>query len=244
MNSSLSKGILYGISVGTGDPELITVKGLKILQQSPVVAFPLGRDGKEGIAEKIVKPWLKTSQQKLPLYFPYVQDMQELTSAWHQAATKVSKYLDNQQDVAFVCEGDISFYSSFTYLAQTLQKLDPTIQIEMIPGVTAPMAAANALGIPLTIREQRLAILPGLYNLSELETALKWADVVVLMKFSSVYAEVWQVLAKYQLLETSMIVEKASLPEQVIYRNLCDRPNLDLSYFSLLLIFNNNCLEK
>ena len=98
------------------------------------------------------------------------------------------------------------------------------------------MAAASALKSPLTIRDQRLVVLPALYNVEELETILDWADVVVLMKVSSVYHEVWKVLQRRQLLENACVVERATLPEQVIYDDLRDRPTLKLPYFSLLIV--------
>ncbi|AOY79065.1 MULTISPECIES: precorrin-2 C(20)-methyltransferase [Moorena] len=229
-------GTLYGISVGPGDPDLITLKALRILKQAPVVAFPTGVRGKPGMAQQIVAQWLENHQVQLPLTFPYVQDTAILTQAWQLAAEQVWNYLGLGQDVAFVCEGDVSFYSTFTYLAQRLQQLHPQSLIQTVPGVSSPMATASVLGLPLTIRDQRLVVLPALYNVEELEKVLAWADVVVLLKVSSVYQQVWQVLHRHQLLENAYVVERATLPEQVIYRNLCDRPNLALPYFSLLIV--------
>ena len=230
------KGTLYGISVGTGDPELITLKGLRLLQQAKVVAFPAGVRGNTGMAEKIIQPWLKPHQQTLALDFPYVQDEEILTQAWHQAATLVWQHLSQGEDVAFACEGDVSFYSTFTYLAQTLQEIHPEATVETVPGVCSPMASASVLGIPLTVQSQRLAIIPALYNPRELENILEWANVIVLMKFSSVYEQVWQILQQYQLLDHSHIVTRATLPNQIIYNGLRDRRELKLPYFSLLVI--------
>ena len=229
-------GTLYGISVGTGDPELLAVKGLRLLQQAPVVAYPAGVGQKSGLAATIVSPWLSAEQKQLSLHFPYVQDEQVLLAAWQKAAAAVWYYLQQGEDVAFVCEGDVSFYSSFTYLAQTLQRSHPEVIIETVPGVSSPMAAASALGFPLTVREQKLAILPALYAVGELENALGWADVVVLMKVSSVYQQVWQVLQRHNLLASSYVVERATLPNQIIYQDLRYRPNLQLPYFSLLIV--------
>lgn len=229
-------GTLYGISVGPGDPELITLKGLRILKQASVVAFPAGVQGKPGIAQQIVDEWLGSHQVQVALTFPYVQDIAILTQAWQIAAQQVWQYLRLGQDVAFVCEGDVSFYSTFTYLSQMLQQLHPECVVQTIPGVCSPMAAASALGVPLTVRDQRLAVLPALYNVGELETILDWADVVVLMKVSSVYEKVWQVLHRRQLLEHACVVERATLPEQEIYEDLRDRPTLKLPYFSLLIV--------
>ncbi len=229
-------GTLYGISVGPGDPELITLKGLRSLQQVPVVAFPAGVEGKPGMAQQIISPWLSQQQQLLALKFPYVQDMVMLAEAWKEAAEQVWKYLEQGLDVAFACEGDISFYSTFTYLAQTLQQIHPEAVIELVPGVCSPMAAASVLGLPLTIRHQRLVVLPALYHIGELETVLDWADVVVLMKVSSVYEQVWKVLQQRALLSNSWVVERATLPDMVIHADISDRPNLKLPYFSLLIV--------
>jgi precorrin-2/cobalt-factor-2 C20-methyltransferase len=229
-------GTLYGISVGPGDPELITLKGLRILKQVPVVAFPAGIHGKPGMAQQIVEQWLEGVRVQLALTFPYVQDLATLTQAWQTAAEQVWQYLRVGQDVAFVCEGDVSFYSTFTYLAQTLQQLHPESIVQAVPGVCSPMAAASALKTPLTIRDQRLVVLPALYNVEELETILDWADVVVLMKVSSVYPQVWEVLQRRKLLEHARVVERVTLPEQVLYEDLRDRPTLTLSYFSLLIV--------
>lgn len=222
--------------MGPGDPELITLKGLRSLQQVPVVAFPAGMEGKPGMAQQIISPWLSQQQQLLALKFPYVQDMVVLTEAWKEAAEQVWKYLQQGLDVAFACEGDISFYSTFTYLAQTLQQIHPEAVIELVPGVCSPMAAASVLGLPLTIRHQRLVVLPALYHIGELETVLDWADVVVLMKVSSVYEQVWKVLQQRALLSNSWVVERATLPDMVIHTDISDRPTLKLPYFSLLIV--------
>jgi len=229
-------GILYGISLGTGDPELITLKGLRLLREAEIVAFPAGVGGKPGMAQQIISPWLVPQQQQLALSFPYARDLETLERAWQEAAECVWHYLRQGKDVAFACEGDVSFYSTFTYLAQTLQRFHPETRVKTVPGVTSPMAAASALGLPLTLRDWRLAVLPAIYTMGELESVLDWADAVVLMKVSSVYDRVWQILQQRQLLERSWIVERATLPEQIIYRDLRDRPTLNLSYFSILIV--------
>ena len=229
-------GTLYGVSVGTGDPELITVKGLKILQNSQIVAFPSGINNRAGIAQNVISKWLQPHQQTLPLDFPYVRDVQTLHEAWKNAARQVWHYLQQGIDLTFACLGDVSFYSTFTYLAQTLQQLHPEAKIATVPGVCSPMAIASILGIPLTVDRQRLAILPAIYTVEELSAALDWAEIVVLLKVSSVYPQVWQTLQQKNLLSSSWVVEKATFPEQKIYYDLSDRPQLTLSYFSIMLI--------
>ena len=231
----ISPGKLYGVGVGPGDPELITVKALKQLRAASVVAFPAGLQGRPGVAERIIAPWLSETQTRLPLNFPYVVDPRTLELAWQQSAKAVWPYLQ-LGDVVFACEGDVSFYGTFTYLAQHLQRQHPEVIVEAIAGVSSPMAAAAALGIPLTCQAERLAILPALYTIDELEATLQWAEVVVLMKVSSVYAQVWQVLAQHQLLARSYVVENATRSNQRIYAGLQNYQNLTLPYFSLLIV--------
>ncbi|HIK42095.1 precorrin-2 C(20)-methyltransferase [Thermoleptolyngbya sp. M55_K2018_002] len=229
-------GTLYGVGAGPGDPELISVKGLRLLQSSPVVAFPAGLGGKQGVVQQIVAQWLRPDQVQLALDFPYVQEEATLRQAWETAAAQVWNYLQQGDDVVFVSEGDVSFYSTFTYLAQTVMQQHPEAQVETIPGICSPMAAAAALGLPLTVRAERLVVLPALYTVADLETALDTADVLVLMKVSSVYEQVWPVLERRGLLQHSYVVERASQPTQVIHADLRDRPSLKLPYFSLLLV--------
>jgi precorrin-2/cobalt-factor-2 C20-methyltransferase len=229
-------GILYGISIGTGDPELITVKGLRILQSSDIVAFPAGVNNRLGTAQNIIQSWLEPHQQILPLEFPYIQDELKLKTAWSKAAQQVWQELSLGKNITFACLGDVNFYGTFTYLAQTLGRSHPEVKIETIPGVCSPMAIASVLGIPLTVNQQKIAVLPALYSVQELATALDWAEVVVLLKVSSVYPQVWQILKQRNLLASSAIVEKATFPDQKIYRDLRNYPQLDLSYFSVLLI--------
>ncbi len=233
--SKIPTGVLYGVGVGPGDPELITVKALRRLQAASVVAFPAGINHKPGVAEQSIAPWLSSQQQRLPLRFPYVQDPAALEIAWKQAAKTVWDYL-KEGDVVFACEGDVSFYSTFTYLARYLRQLDPAVHIEAIAGISSPMAAATALGIPLTCQAEKLVILPALYTLHQLESVLDWAEVVVLMKVGSVYNQVWQILAEQKLLEYSYVVENATRSDQAIYSGLQDHPNLQLPYFSILII--------
>ncbi|MFN9173570.1 MAG: precorrin-2 C(20)-methyltransferase [Synechocystis sp.] len=230
-------GTLYGISVGPGDPELITLKGLKTLQSAAVVAFPCGLQGRSGVAETIIAPYFTPQQIRLPLDFPYVQTAAILTTAWENAAAQVWAYLEQGLDVAFACEGDISFYSTFTYLAQTLQTVHPELLIERIAGVSSPFAAASALQMPLVCQDQRLAVLPALYDPQALEAALDWADVVVLMKVRLVYETVWQILGDRQLFDRAWIIEKVSTNQERVYYPLANCPKLTLSYFSLMLIY-------
>lgn len=229
-------GTLWGVGVGPGDPDLVTVKAANLLQRCPVVAFPAGRNGQPGIAEGIVQQWVSSHQIQMPLYFPYVQAAATLEAAWSDAAERVFVPLKKGQDVVFATEGDASFYSTFTYLAQTLQHHHPDVVIQTVPGVCSPLAVAALLGEPLTILRQRLTVLPALYAIAELETAIDQSEVVVLLKVASVYPKIWPILQKRNLLEHSRVVVRATQPGEVVYRDLTAHPDLTLPYFSLMII--------
>lgn len=228
-------GILTGIGVGPGDADLLTLKALKCLQRADVVAFPQGRNGQPGLAQRIIAPHLG-EQQQLPLEFPYVLDQNQLSQAWLEACDRVWQYLSQGQNVVFACEGDISFYSTFNYLALGLEQRYPTAQVRRVPGICSPMAAVSALGIPLTVQSDKLVVLPAIYAMADLEATLTWADVVVLLKVGSVYPEVWKLLKRRQLLEQSWVIVNATQPDQIIYRPLTPYPHLNLPYFSLMVI--------
>ena len=229
-------GQLWGVGVGPGDPDLITLKAIKLLQACPVVAFPAGREGKPGLAQSIIANWLKPDQILQPLQFPYVQSAPILETAWQLAADAVWSHLAVGRDVVFATEGDASFYSTFTYLAQTLQHHHPKIIVNTVPGVCSPLAAAALLGEPLAIQGQRLTILPALYTLADLNTALDHTDILVLMKVASVYPAVWQILQQRNLLPHSRVIVRATQPNQQVYRTLEKYPTLQLPYFSLLIV--------
>jgi precorrin-2/cobalt-factor-2 C20-methyltransferase len=229
-------GKLYGVSVGPGDPELITLKGIKAIQAADVVAFPAGRNGKPGMAETIAQNYIQPHQERLALDLPYVQDVETLTTAWETATAELYTHLSRDRQVVFISEGDASFYSTFTYLMLSLRQKNAAIAIETIPGVCSPLAAAAELGLPLTIWAEKLAVLPLLHNLSELETALDWADTVVLMKVNRYYPQVWQILRSRHLLQHSYIVVQATSSQQKIYADLSNYADLTLSYFSVLIV--------
>ncbi|MFZ4640033.1 MAG: precorrin-2 C(20)-methyltransferase [Nodosilinea sp.] len=236
VQSARAWGTLTGIGVGPGDPDLITVKALTYLQQAAVVAYPRGRDGLPGLAQRIIGDRLGCHQRHLPLDFPYVADPQVLQQAWQRAAQQVLEVLALGQDVVFACEGDLGFYGTFTYLAQVIATLHPELTIRRIPGVCSPLAAVSALGMPLTMGSDKLAILPALYSLGDLERTLDWAEVTVLLKVNSVYSQVWAVLDRRRLLHQSWVVVRASQPDQKIYNDLSRYPHLQLPYFALMVI--------
>jgi len=229
-------GRLWGIGVGPGDREWLTLKGLKILQTVGVVACPQNRQGDAGMAHGIVRPYLRSEQVVVPLHLPFVCDAAQLQQAQTAAGKTLVTYLEQGQDVAFITEGDASFYSTFSYVAQAVHRLAPSVDITPVPGVCSPLAAVAALNMPLALAAEKVAILPALYDVAELTQALAWAEVVVVMKLASVFAQVWQQLAAAELLEQSSLVEWVGSAQEKIYPSLVPLKNHKPPYFSILIV--------
>ncbi len=230
------RGRLWGVSVGPGDSELLTLKGLRILQTVDVVACPQNLKGEPGMAYTIVKPHLRPEQTILPLDLPFVRDPVQLQQAWTAAGERLVPLLAQGQDVAFITEGDASLYSTFSYVAQSVHRLAPAVEITTVPGVCSPLAAMAALNMPLSLGAEKIAILPALYDVSELTHALEWADVVVLMKVSSVFDQVWHILKEKGLLEQASLVERVGSPEEKQYPSLVNLADYKPPYFSILIV--------
>lgn len=230
----MSTGKLYGIGVGPGDPELLTLKGLRILQSVPVVACPQDRQGEAGWASRIVAQHL--SAQKLrALHLPFVAEREQLESAWSAAADLLYGDLCAGLDVAFITEGDASFYSTFTYLLGEFQTRYPHVVVEIVPGVCSPLAAAAALQMPLVIGSEVLTVMPAMHRLADLDQALLHADTVVLLKVAGVYEPVYRWLEERGWLGRASLVEWVSGTNQQVHRCL-PLPGEKLPYFSLLII--------
>ncbi|MEN9214452.1 MAG: precorrin-2 C(20)-methyltransferase [Gloeomargarita sp. DG02_3_bins_56] len=228
-------GTFYGVGCGPGDPEQMTLQAWKILQRVPLIAVPRGRRHAPGVAAQIIQQYVPPTTPILPLEFAFSSDVALTQQCWQQAVAQLSVPLRQGLDVAFVCEGDSSFYSTFTYLAQGLAAY-PEIAVRVIPGVCSPCAAAAAVGMPLVSQQERLLILPAVHRRTDLTAALTQAEVIVLLKMAQQYRDIWQCLQTHDLLAASYVVEWVGWPQQRIYRNLQLYPDLQLSYFSLMVI--------
>lgn len=178
------KGKLYGIGVGPGDTELLTLKACRILESVPVVFSPKSSKEKESIALSIVRPILegRDDSKKLMLVtpiFPMIEDKDELEKIWTSASEMIAQYLDSGRDVAFITLGDPSVFSTYAYLQK---KLIGDYEIETVPGITSFTACAAARNKALVEQNQILTVVPKIDD--RLEQVLDYSDSIVLMKAS------------------------------------------------------------
>lgn len=222
-------GTLYGVGVGPGDPELLTLKAARILQQCPVIAYPT-LEGAASFARAIVAGHL-TNKIEIPLFIP-LGDTAATRRAYDRASDEITAQLTVGRDVAVLCEGDPFFYGSFMYL---YARLFERHQVEVIPGVSSPMAAAAALSMPLAAHNDSLAILPAPLDDAALASRLSTADSAVIIKLGRHFARIYALLRRLELADRARYIERATLPAQKLLP--LDRVQADhVPYFSLILV--------
>ena len=177
-------GRLYGLGIGPGDPELITLKALRILQSAPVVAYPVS-DSDKSLARSIVADYLGHAPLEVPMYFPFKAE-ESAQPYYDKAALTLADHLGRGQDVAVLCEGDPFFYGTFMYL---FTRLAGRFRTEVVPGVSSLMASASVLETPLTYRNDVFVVLPAMLPADVLASRLAGADAAVIIKLGRHFPE-------------------------------------------------------
>lgn len=224
-------GTLYGVGVGPGDPELLTLKAARVIRSCAVVAYPANMEGYSQ-ARSIAAECLH-GQTEIPIKLPFTKDRRTTLLAYDAAAKKISVLLAEGKDVAVLCEGDPLLFGSFIYLQERLA----AHSIKIVPGISSVMAAAAATRVPLARLEQSLRITPATAAPEILEAALQGHDPVVFLKPGKRRGMLLQMLKKCGRLHDTVYIENASRPEQ---RIITDLESLDSAtpgpYFALLLV--------
>ena len=229
-------GCLYGVGVGPGDPELLTRKALRILQQVPVICTPQSETSSDSYALEIVSEFLDRSKQEiLRLTFP-TDDAEGAAGVWRKGADTIAEKLLAGQDVAFITEGDPMLYSTFAYVLEGITSSHSSIPVEIVPGVSSVMAAAASASIPLVTHGQRLAILPAVYGIDDLREAIANYDTIVLMKVNRTLLSALANLETLGLAGKGIYVRRASTTRERVVTDLSELTEEDLDYFSLLII--------
>ncbi|MDH4200229.1 MAG: precorrin-2 C(20)-methyltransferase [Spirochaetia bacterium] len=237
MNEKRGTGILYGIGAGPGDPELITMKGYRILQETGVIAFPEAKKGGGSYAGNMAESLVdKNKKTFVPLTFPMTKDPARLNEEWEMAVATLREPLEAGKNVAFVSEGDPLFYSTFIHLMEKMRKWNPDLKIEIVPGISAVHGASASLGWGLVNADQKFAVIPATENMREMADELDRHDVVVFYKVAKVIQPVIQLLKSKNLMQCAAAVSKTTSPDEKIYLNLNDIPIEGLPYLSLLIV--------
>ena len=225
------KGTLYGLGVGPGDPELITLKALRILERASVLAYPAPEEG-ESLVRGIVAGHLDGHHEEICIRMPMVAARFPAREVYDRAAVELGRHLDAGRDVAMLCEGDPFFYGSFMYM---FGRMAARHTVEVVPGVSSLMACAATLGAPLAARNDMLSVLPATLPDEALEQRIRDADAVAVIKVGRHLPRVRAVIEAIGLTANARYVEHATMASEKILP-LGDVPEDAAPYFSMILL--------
>lgn len=225
---------LYGIGVGPGDPELITIKGVNVLKKVSAIVTPQGKKGEESIALNIAKPYIRKNVHVESLVFPMTKDPEALELAWEENRERIENLLDSYGEVAFLTLGDPSVFSTYMYMVPRLLAKD--ILVETIPGITAFSALGSAINKSLTLDMESLGVYPMKKNGGGLRSALEAFDNLVVMKVSTDPEAVQEVLKEQGLERNFVLISHVSQREQHISYDISKLIKGQVPYLSTMLI--------
>ncbi|CCN48056.1 putative Cobalamin (vitamin B12) biosynthesis CobI/CbiL, precorrin-2 C20-methyltransferase [Vibrio nigripulchritudo MADA3029] len=230
-------GTMYAVGVGTGDPELLTLKAHRILSQADVVAFPEKDAGsQQSFAQHIVDGSLRRSDMRgevMFLHFPMTRDPNVNIPAWQKAAETIVCLLRQGKSVAFATEGDPSVYSTWAYIQEELSEILPELDPVIIPGITSVTAIPSQTKIPLADGQERFCVVPATWGLECLERLVLDFDTIMLIKAGRVIPKLTKQLQAMNMLDCATYVSHATTEQQEVYTNLNDVPN-EHRYFSMV----------
>ncbi|MDW8100928.1 MAG: precorrin-2 C(20)-methyltransferase [Anaerolineae bacterium] len=229
-------GKLYGVGLGPGDPELLTLKAVRVIQEADVIAVPIAQRNGGSYALELAQPYLRPGQVVERLFFPMARELATRQMHRCEAAKAVLAHLAAGRIVAFLTEGDPTIHSTFLYI---LAEMPEGVAVEIVPGVSAITAAAAQAGVPLVNGNQRLAVLPAIFEEDEasLRAILQTFDTVVLLKSHRQLDRLLPLLEELGLVNRAIWVERATHPAGRVVRNVRSLAGArDLHYLSLLIV--------
>jgi precorrin-2/cobalt-factor-2 C20-methyltransferase len=224
-------GTLYGVGVGPGDPDLITLKALRVLQSAPVIAYPAPEHG-DSLARSIAAPHIPDGRREIVIRMTLDPRRFPDHGAFDDAAAAIAGSLRDGDDVAVLCEGDPFFYGSFMYL---FGRLNDEFRVVIVPGISSLTACAGAGLTPLAARNEVLSILPAPMAAADLKAHLLRTDAAAIIKLGRHAPKVHAVLTELDLLERAHYVEHATMANQRV-QPLKDVDPAKVPYFAIILV--------
>lgn len=224
------KGKLYGVGLGPGAPDLLTLRAVRLIEGADVIAYP-ALVGGDSFARSIAADFIRDGVSEIAMEVPMTTERAPAQAAYDDGAARIAAALDAGQDVVVLCEGDPFFYGSFMYI---FARLSDRYEAEVVPGVTSITACASVAQRPLVARNERLTVLPGPLPEDELRARIAGAESVAIMKVGRHLAKIRMVIEDLGLIDHATYIERATLPTQVVLP-LRDAPE-QAPYFSMILL--------
>jgi len=234
----MKPGKLYGVGVGPGASDLMTLRSVDRLRKVDCIAIPRRDKFSPSIAWTIAEPNVGEipQQERLFLHWPMTRDPAILKPAWEIAFKEIGDRLYVGKSVAFISEGDPFIYSTFIYLYNHAKKNWTDVEIEVVPAVSSLSAVPIVANMPIADGEERIAVIPASYSIGDLPTILKTFDTILLLKVSSVMPQVCEAIEAEGLLDRAVYVSKATMPQQKIVRDIASIKNDRCDYFSMVVV--------
>jgi precorrin-2/cobalt-factor-2 C20-methyltransferase len=227
-------GIFYGVGVGPGDPELLTLKAIHTIQQADVVIAPKTEKKENSVALTIATPYLKAGARVVKLVFPMVSNTEQLTDAWLDNKNIILDLLQQGKKVVFLTLGDPMFYSTYIYVFRLLK--DAGYPIETLPGITAFCAIGSKLGYPIVEGDDVLNVIPATMGDEKLEQVFASADNIVLMKVYKNFPQLLEKLKRHGFAKQAVMISRCGLDDEQVVYNLSDlAPDHKLNYLSTII---------
>ena len=234
----MKQGTLYGIGVGPGDPDLITVKGATILAGCAHVFVPKARKGAESVALSIAQKHINPQAEIHEILFPMTTDRSELEKRWEESAKVIAEVLETGADACFLTLGDALLYSTYIYMLRALRRKIPDVKVVTVPGITAFSAAASLAEFPVGEAKEPITIVPTADDLEDVRRAISLGGTVVLMKIGKRLNQILDLLEDVGAMENGVFVSHAGMEAQRIetdLRNLRGEES-EAGYLSIILV--------
>lgn len=237
----MSLGIFYGIGVGPGDPELLTLKAASILGCCPHVVVPKAKAEGGSVALEIAGRHVHKGAVVHELVFPMTTDQAELSRSWKASAQTIAALLETGEDVCFLTLGDALVYSTYIYLLRELKGILPGLKIVTVPGITSFSAVAALTGFPLGEGKEPITIIPTADDLTAVRRAVQAGGTVVLMKIGKRLGDILDLLEETGVIDNAVFVQRAGQPTQRIELDLrkLRGGNPEAGYLSVILVHSN-----
>ncbi len=231
------------VGCGPGDPELLTVKAVKAIQNADVIMCPTSKEGKDSIAYSIVSSLVSASKKPevVNLVFPMVKDKDILENTWEKNAQIIAEAVRKDKNVVYLTVGDPSLYSTWIYVNRELKTKYPDIKITIVPGIVSMFAFASKVGISIAEGDETMAVIPACYDLTRVKETAKNCDTMIFLKDGRYFDQVISLLKEAGFPNTSLfaIAQDVGTDQEIVKKLTLGEVTKDTftnKYFSIMVV--------
>lgn len=229
-------GTFYGIGVGPGDPELITLKAKKVLERVRFVFSPISGKGKKSIAFGIAKAFISPDASVEFLVFPMTTSKTVCERAWEENVRRIVAVIEKGNDAAFITIGDPMTYSTYGYLLKKMKTMFPMVRPVTVPGVPSYLAGAASANLPLAEGKEVMTLIPGHRPVEHINKLLSLSDTAIFLKHHKKTEDLYKILQDKHLLDKTIYVRRCGLEDQIVISNPTPDVLKKTDYLSLLVV--------